>query len=150
MEKIKIRAWDTIDKKMILHKSQELILIPCFPGCGVDKHYPARYRRHRNYMDESCFDWASAWLIGGRYIPMFYLGFSLHGIEVYESDIIKIDDTNWGYDPEGYDKTHDGYLYIPIPSIDNFIKGDFEVMTIASGEVVGNIYENSKLIGDEK
>ena len=34
--------------------------------------------------------------------------------EIYEGDIIKTDDSNWGYGGE-YDEKNDGYLYMVLP-----------------------------------
>ncbi len=66
--------------------------------------------------------------------------------EIYEGDILKREDGNWGYGGE-YDKTHDGYLYTPVPSLYVMIGNcDWDVGYLTYSEVVGNIYENPELL----
>ena len=76
--------------------------------------------------------------------------------EIYEGDIIKTDDSNWGYGGE-YDEKNDGYLYVVVPGIDELLAGDelvnsfFDFVSVwhRYSEVVGNIYENPELLREK-
>ena len=83
-----------------------------------------------------------------------------HGQDIYEGDIIKIDDSNWGYcggtkATSGYDYEHDGYLYLEIPPITDMINYNHEAtdfvdmwLNYTDKEVVGNIHELNGLKKD--
>lgn len=71
------------------------------------------------------------------------------GTEIFEADILKHDDGNWGYGGE-YDKTHDGYLYSVVPDIADILKGDFGWDEWWSFEVIGNIHEHPDLCGKQE
>ncbi len=75
-----------------------------------------------------------------------------HGHDIYEGDIVKTDDGNWGYGGD-YDKENDGYLYNVVPSMEKIVSGRApDVFDICYGdwwrsaEVIGNVYENPKLL----
>ena len=71
-----------------------------------------------------------------------------NGVEIYEGDIIKHDDPNWGYGGK-YDKENDSYLYHDITFEDGcFCLRDNLELHIHNkmSEVIGNIYENPELI----
>lgn len=69
-----------------------------------------------------------------------------NGNEIYEGDILKYDDINWGYGGD-YDKENDGYLRVTVPPIDEMLKDDnFEWFRLVFYEVIGNIYENAELL----
>lgn len=69
-----------------------------------------------------------------------------NGKEIYEGDILKYDDINWGYGGD-YDKENDGYLRVTVPPIDEMLKDDnFEWFRLVFYEVIGNIYENAELL----
>jgi len=140
MREIKFRAWDTEEKKMLLSKGQEFILIPTMGGWGADKHYES----HR-HIEESCFDWASADLIGGRYEIMQYTGLrDKNGKEMYEGDILK-----YSYDNHG--KVVTETLVAEIPGIFyQFGNESTYPFDEKECEVIGNIYENPELLGGKK
>lgn len=73
-----------------------------------------------------------------------------NSVEVYEGNIVKSDDSNWGYGGD-YDKKHDGYLYTAVPSIDKLLSGECDGLFknyqwYKSCEVVGNIHDNPNLL----
>ena len=71
-----------------------------------------------------------------------------NGKEIYEGDVIKHDDPNWGYGGK-YDKENDSYLYHDITFEDGcFCLRDNPELHIYNKmcEVIGNIYENKNLI----
>jgi len=70
-----------------------------------------------------------------------------NGKEIYEGDIIKRDDANWGYGGE-YDKVNDGYLYLTVPTIDVIMRDDpIDLLIFYKGdEVIGNVHENPELV----
>lgn len=71
-----------------------------------------------------------------------------NGKEIYEGDIIKLDDPNWGYGGM-YDKEHDGYLYREVAFEDGCFcfKNGSELYNVnGQSEVIGNIYENPELL----
>ena len=73
-----------------------------------------------------------------------------NGKEIYEGDIIKLDDPNWGYGGM-YDKEHDGYLYREVAFEDGCFcfKNGPELYNVNSqSEVIGNIYEHSNLLNN--
>lgn len=135
LRRIKYNFWDSEEKVMILHNSQKVILIPCIDDMGADTHYESK-RKNTNpndhslegnwFNDESCFDWASAWLIGGRFIPLQWTGLKdSRGKEIYEGDIIKI-----------------GEALFPV----TYESQSFYPALMYMGEVVGNIFENPALL----
>lgn len=65
----------------------------------------------------------------------------------FEHDIFIIGDNDYGYD-EMYDKEHDGYLRIAIPTIDKIINEDFEYefCALQNAKIIGNTYDNPELI----
>lgn len=66
------------------------------------------------------------------------------GTETFFGDIVKVTDSNWGYDGK-YDKTHDGYKYIIITkdSLSDMISYLLCAGNVWHDEVelVGNIHE---------
>ena len=92
--KIKIRVWDKQEKKMIEHNSQDMVFIPCIDSLGADTHIDAKKYLAKKYKESdeylSLFDWASADLIGGRYIMMLWTGLEdSGGKEIYSGDIVE-------------------------------------------------------------
>lgn len=78
-----------------------------------------------------------------------YIGHKdINNREIYEGDILKVVDSNWGYGGE-YDIIHDGYKYFVVPTIQEFINGDVDKIYFANCEVVGNKYDNYDLIKEE-
>lgn len=69
------------------------------------------------------------------------------GTEIYEGDIMRYDDANYGYGGS-YDKTHDGYKRTVIPSIPKMLGPDWDCESywIIEWEVIGNIHENPELL----
>ena len=80
-----------------------------------------------------------------------------NGKEIWENDIMKMADSNWGYGGD-YDKRNDGYIRYVVPSIAEMLKGEFECkygsqysMSVETEylqghEVIGNIHDNHELI----
>ena len=70
-----------------------------------------------------------------------------NGVEIYEGDVVRIDDTNWGYGGE-YDKLNDSYLYKEISFEDACfcLKDGLELYNYKDCEVIGNIHENPNLL----
>jgi len=65
--------------------------------------------------------------------------------DIYEGDIAKSVDSNWGYGGE-YDKTHDGYIYEVIKYKDGaFWIGEELLGDCRSFKIVGNIYDNPEI-----
>ena len=71
-----------------------------------------------------------------------------NGVEIYEGDVVRIDDTNWGYGGE-YDKLNDSYLYKEISFEDGCfcLKDGLELYNYKDCEVIGNIYDHGHLLG---
>lgn len=71
------------------------------------------------------------------------------GYKVFEKDIIKTDDSNWGYGGE-YDIKHDGYLYYIVPTIKYFIYSELEYpFTYLKSDndiIIVNIFDNPELL----
>jgi hypothetical protein len=149
MREIRFKIWDKEEKKMFYPESQEFILIPTLQNWGADKHYDSPRRnendREKNDMfdhwfaDESCFDWASADLISGRYISLQFTGLKdKNGKEIYEGDILKHSD-------------YKSPLYVYFCEccagfrlqLKNY--GNNELID-QEDEIIGNIYENSELL----
>ena len=64
------------------------------------------------------------------------------GMPAFEGDILRVVDSNWGYGGN-YDKTHDGYLYHLLFSLEDMIKEEIDILFLLRiGEIVGNIYDN--------
>ncbi len=117
MKENKFRAWDSIEECMI----------------------PWEYFRDEHNMED---------LFSKELCLMQYIG--IHDIndkEIWEGDILKHDDTNWGYGGK-YDEENDGYLYTIVPNIHKVLLGNFDYDTeyFCYWEIVGNIYENPKMI----
>jgi uncharacterized phage protein (TIGR01671 family) len=71
-----------------------------------------------------------------------------NGTEIWEGDIVKYDDTNFGYGGQ-YDKDHDGYLYTFVTFEDGCFcfKDGLELYNHNKVcEVIGNIYEQPELL----
>lgn len=64
--------------------------------------------------------------------------------EIWEGDIIKYPDNNWGYGGD-YDTEHDGFICVAVPSINEMI-GDACWLMLKESEVVGNKYENPEFL----
>jgi len=153
MREIKFRVWDKEEKKMFYPENQEFILISTTPGWGADKHYPSLRRKKHDpepkdisdnwFNDESCFDWASANLIGGRYIPLQYTGLKdKNSKEIYEGDILKHSD----YKSPLYVYFCDCCAGFRL-QLKNYANNE---LIDQEDEIIGNIYENSELFGIEK
>ena len=146
---IKFRAWDTEEKVMLLSESQEFILIPTSPTWGIDKHFKLKAITDLNdpwLTDVDCFDWASGYLLSGRYIPLQYTGLKdKNGKEIYEGDIVRFVD-----DAEGQLELI-GQVYWDERQCQFAEKGTHEHDAGLSPfcddyEVIGNIYENPELL----
>ena len=68
---------------------------------------------------------------------------------IFENDIIKYIDSEYGYGGQ-YDKEHDGYRYLIVPSLTELAiqncPCEFEDGYFTRGEVVGNLHENPELL----
>lgn len=85
-------------------------------------------------------------LLGSIDTLMQFTGlYDKNGKEIWEGDILKADDSNYGYGGD-YDKSHDGYVYFVVPSITEMLSEDFiwYSESFKYHEVIGNIYENPK------
>ncbi len=79
-----------------------------------------------------------------------------HGHDIYEGDIVKTGDNNWGYGGD-YDKDNDGYLYNAVPSMEKIVSGDVaDVFDVyygdwwRSAEVIGNVHEHPECLKELK
>lgn len=162
MRKIKFRCWDTEEKKMIEHNEQKMVFVQCIDSIGADTHYESPRKNEFWRSEESCFDWASGWLIGGRYKIMQFTGlYDNNKREIYEGDILRYW-VSYGID-EGEDKEakencsyHEVYwandypAFEIKPSIDDECNSLQMLVGDCSGEgccceVAGNIFENPEL-----
>ena len=71
----------------------------------------------------------------------------IHGNNIFEGDILRFIDTNYGYGGE-YDKIYDGYLYYVVPKIKYLLSPNAEdwVDFIYGAEIVGNIHQHENLL----
>lgn len=143
--RIKVRAWDTRDKKYLYSEKQDFICTTHSDGLGVTIPY------HKDVpglgvdnFDEDCFDWADADLLMGRYELEEFTGLlDKNGKEIYEGDIIRWTDD---YDENGYIDFGDGCFLVNWSINSERINGDM----VDDLEVIGNIHENPELLGGEE
>ncbi len=141
MREIKFRAWDTKEKVMLSAESQKFIIIPSKPF-GAGKHF--EYDNYKDIHDSeiSCFDWASADLICGRYELMQFTGLQdKNGDDIYEGDILQGSETSPKYSVV-MEKGRWGAVYRYKGNggfIDLFDKNHLF-------EIIGNIHQNPELL----
>lgn len=157
---IKFRVWDQEDKVMIPHESQKIVLIPCMDSYGADTHYPSprintnseKVSMEENWFNnESCFDWASGWLISGRFILMQYTGLKdASNKKIYEDDIVwVIDDGDKGLYRCVWCNE---YACFEFRHITEYEKNGHALggASYQSIHVVGNAYENPELLKEKE
>lgn len=129
MREYKFRAWDKIDKRLIIDKQDFIPLI--VTSKGVFK------------LDATCeYDrWIE--IDKNRFDLMQYTGlFDKRGIEIYEGDIVKYDFNNLNYRIEFINAEFIARRFYE--NIENLYPTEFDYGKEC--EVIGNIYENPELL----
>lgn len=137
---IKFRAWDNMTKSMYQVRDIDFLangeinsirLVVAIQTSEDDIDFDFPIRR------------------SGEYELMQFTGLKdKHRKEIYEGDIIKLDDPNWGYGGM-YDKEHDGYFYREVALEHGcfcFKNGSKLYNVNRQSEIIGNIYENPELL----
>jgi uncharacterized phage protein (TIGR01671 family) len=123
MKKLKFRGWDTKKKKMYSAEDMgkdELTL--SVNGKGFVNVSGADTRLSQYYT---------------HIIPLQYTGQNdINGKEIYENDIVKLNDGQIAYVGRDFDDN---------AGFDFYFNGEFSGRTWSGCEVIGNIYENPEL-----
>lgn len=136
MREIKVRAWDTKERKYLYSEKQGFICTTHSNGLGVVIPHET------DNPDVDWFDWASADLIMGRYELEQSTGLKdKNGKEVYEGDVVEGDmgvfEVKWfGLEAR----------FIFSPNIDMKWHPSFVWDQVGEMEVIGNIRENPELL----
>lgn len=121
MREIKFRAWDNVDKKMVV--------VNC-----LNWRYPSGLEVNNTNVSLP------------NYL-MQYIGLKdKNGKEIYEGDIIKCKDRCGEYSGELYNEVVDDMC----DWLCNYGYASQELLSYDEIEVIGNIYENPELLGDKK